>query len=164
MSTCLGQIYHDTRTGQDSGYAKYETFPIWNLPLEHPVNLAYEAATADIGDYNLVDTHHLKAYGKEAINYNRDVDAFVIVTAIGEKLLSPTNFTRSYKSPTDMGINRAGFAIIDSDICAQAGYDEIVRRRDWHQQQLERGDGQAIWVQRCDLLEVRARKYLDTLS
>jgi len=133
MSTCLGQIYHDTKLGADSGYAKYETFPIWNLPLEHPVNLAYEAATANIGDYNVIDSHHMQAYGEKSINYNRDVDAFLIVKHIADRLLSQDNFTRSYNSPTDMGINMAGFAITDSDICAQAGYEEILYRRDLHQ-------------------------------
>jgi len=107
MSTCLGQIYQDTLIGLNSGYAKFETFPIWNLPLDHPVNLAYEAATADIGDYNVVDQYHMDAYGVESVNYNRDVDAFQLILDMAEHVVSPTNKLRTYQSPTDMCVNMA---------------------------------------------------------
>lgn len=163
MSTCLGQIYLDSQRGVESGYAKYETFPIWNLDLEHPVNLAYEAATADGWDYNVIDAHHMKAYGKKSVNYNRDVDAFLIVKKISERLLPEDNFTRSYQSPTDMGINMAGFAITDSQVCARASIQEIHRRSGWHQEQLDRGEGEQIWIDRCQALLPRADKYMNNI-
>lgn len=125
LSTCLGQIYLDQQAGIDSGYAKFETFPIWNLPLNHPVNVAYEAATADLGDYNLVDPFHLQAYGKVAVNYNRDVESFPILQAIFEKITGRGNFTREYKSPTDMGVNMAKEGIIDEEIVKTAAKKEI---------------------------------------
>lgn len=109
MSTCLGQIYHEYTHGVDSGYAKYETFPIRNIDLNHPINLAYEAATIDIADYNMLDPYHEKAYGIKSVNYNRDVEAFDIVKNLADGFLPAKNFTRSYQSPTDMGINQAGF-------------------------------------------------------
>jgi len=126
FSTCLGQIYHDQKRGLDSGYAKIETFPIWNLPLEHPVNLAYEASTADLGDFNLVDPYHLAAYKKVAINYNRDVEIFPILAALIQKIVNKRNFMTSYRSPTDMGINMAKKGIIDEKIVRQAAKREIV--------------------------------------
>jgi len=109
LATCLSQLYHDYRRGVKSGYAKFETFPIWNIPLKHPVNVAYEAATADIRDFNLIDPFHLEAYGKPAINYNRDVEVFPVLKRILEKI---TGAEPIYKSPTDMGVNRAGFGVI----------------------------------------------------
>ena len=128
MSTCLAMVYQDTQNNQDSGYAKFETFPIWNLPLKHPVNIAYEAATANIGDYNLIDPWHLKAYGKKAVNYNRDVENFKIIHKILKMIISKDNYMNNYKSPTDMGVNMAKTGIIDEKICAEAAKEEIVRR------------------------------------
>ncbi|MDD3144794.1 MAG: DUF1846 family protein [Candidatus Gracilibacteria bacterium] len=155
MSTCLGQIYHEQKVGQDSGYAKYETFPIWNLPLNHPVNLAYEAATADIGDYNTMDMYHEKAYSMKSVNYNRDVEAFEIVSKLAQDFLPETNYTRSYKSPTDMGINKAGFCIINDEIVKQASISEIDRRYNWYKEIITRGDGDMIWLERCDKIKER---------
>ncbi|USN58203.1 MAG: DUF1846 family protein [Candidatus Peribacteria bacterium] len=132
MSTCLGQIYQESRKGIDSGYAKYETFPIWNLPLHHPVNLAYEAATADIGDYNTLDSYHKNAYDIESVNYNRDVEAFEIVMQLAKEFLPTENATRSYASPTDMGINMAGYCISDDIIVQKASIAEISRRSTWY--------------------------------
>jgi uncharacterized protein (UPF0371 family) len=126
LSICLSQLYHDHKRSINSGYAKFETFPIWNLPLRHPVNIAYEAATVDLADFNLVDPHHLKTYGKEMINYNRDVEAFPILKNIIHKI---TNSKDSYyNSPTDMGVNRAGFGIIDDECAKAAAKQEIIRR------------------------------------
>jgi len=125
LATCLSQLYHDYRKGIKSGYAKFETFPIWNLPLKHPVNVAYEAATADIGDFNIIDPFHLEAYGTTAVNYNRDVDIFPVLKRILEKI---TGAESSYRSPTDMGVNRAGFAITDDAISRDAAKQEIIRR------------------------------------
>jgi uncharacterized protein (UPF0371 family) len=134
MSTCLGQIYLDHWHWMESGYAKYETFPIWNLHLEHPVNLAYEAATADIWDYNLLDIYHANAYREEAINYNRDIEAFEIIQQLAEDFLPKNNYTRQYQSPTDMWISNAGFCIIDEDIVEEAAIAEINRRKDWYKE------------------------------
>ena len=125
LATCLSQLYHDHKRGVRSGYAKFETFPIWNLPLKHPVNVAYEAATADLGDFNLIDPFHLEAYGEAAINYNRDIDAFPVLKRI---LLRIMGDARLYESPTDMGVNRAGLAIIDDAVCREAARQEIIRR------------------------------------
>ncbi len=124
MATCLSQLYHENLRGVKAGYAKYETFPIWNLPLSHPVNLAYEAATADLNDVNMIDPYHLESYGKAAVNYNRDVENFPVLRAIFEKIYGKC----PYKSPTDMGVNMAGFCISDEDIVRGASKDEIVRR------------------------------------
>ena len=125
LATCLSQLYHDYERGVKSGYAKFETFPIWNLSLKHPLNVAYEAATADIGDSNLIDPFHLEAYGKTAINYNRDVEVFPVLRRILEKITGGESF---YKSPTDMGVNRVGFAITDDEFTREAAKQEIVRR------------------------------------
>ncbi len=125
LATCLSQLYHDHQGGLDSGYAKFETFPIWNLPLRHPVNVAYEAATADIGDYNVIDHFHLEAYNEKTVNYNRDVDAFPVLRRIIERI---TGSDSLYKSPTDMGVNRAGFGIVDDDAVRRAAEQEIIRR------------------------------------
>ena len=124
MATCLSQLYHDFKRGIKAGYAKYETFPIWNLPLQHPVNMAYEAATADLNDVNMIDPYHLSAYGKVAVNYNRDVEIFPVLNALFERLMG----TSPYKSPTDMGVNMAGFAISDDEVCSNASKQEIIRR------------------------------------
>lgn len=125
LATCLSQLYHDYKRGIKSGYAKFETFPIWNLPLKHPVNVAYEAATADIKDFNLIDPFHLEAYGKTAINYNRDVEIFPVLRRILEKI---TGAESMYKSPTDMGVNRAGFGIVNDETVKEAARQEVIRR------------------------------------
>ena len=124
MATCLSQLYQEHLRGNKVGYAKYETFPIWNLPLNHMVNLAYEAATADLNDVNMIDPWHLAAYGTQAINYNRDVEIFPVLNAIFEKIMGKS----PYKSPTDMGINMAGYAISDNEACVNAAKQEILRR------------------------------------
>lgn len=128
LATCLSQLYHDHKRGINSGYAKFETFPIWNLPLRHPVNVAYEAATADLQDYNLVDPFHLKTYNKRVINYNRDVDAFPILKSILQRIMGRGKEMVMYNSPTDMGVNRAGFGIIDDEVVKTAAKQEIIRR------------------------------------
>ncbi len=124
MATCLSQMYHDNLKGIKSGYAKFETFPVWNLPLNHPINLAYEAATLDLNDVNMIDPFHLDAYGKIAVNYNRDVETFPVLN----DLLMRITGKQVYKSPTDMGVNMLGFAISDEAVCIKASYDEILRR------------------------------------
>lgn len=124
MATCLSQLYHDHRNGIKAGYAKFETFPIWNLPLTHPVNMAYEAATVDLNDVNMIDPFHLDAYGTLAVNYNRDIEIFPVLRAIFEKIYGEC----PYKSPTDMGVNMAGFCIYDNDAVCSAAKMEIVRR------------------------------------
>lgn len=124
MATCLSQLYHEYKRGIKAGYAKYETFPIWNIPLKHPVNLAYEAATADLNDVNMIDPFHLEAYGETTINYNRDVEIFPVVSAMFEKIMGEC----PYKSPTDMGVNMAGYGIIDDEATRDASKQEIIRR------------------------------------
>ena len=124
MATCLSQLYHENKRGVRAGYAKYETFPIWNLPLKHPVNLAYEAATADLNDVNMIDPFHLEAYGKTTVNYNRDVEIFPVLIAMFQRIQGAS----PYKSPTDMGVNMAGFAIVDDQVCQAASRMEILRR------------------------------------
>ena len=124
MATCLSQLYHDHKRGVDAGYAKFETFPIWNIPLKHPVNLAYEAATADLNDVNMIDPFHLEAYGKTAVNYNRDIEIFPVVNAMFELIAGKS----PYHSPTDMGVNMAGNCIVDDAACCEASRNEIVRR------------------------------------
>ena len=125
LATCLSQLYHDYKRGIKSSYAKFETFPIWNLPLKHPVNLAYESATADLGDVNLIDPFHLNAHKKSAVNYNRDVDIFPILQRILRKIIKNR---LPYQSPTDMGVNRVGFAIVDDDVVREAAKQELIRR------------------------------------
>ncbi len=125
MATCLSQLYHDGRRGVPAGYAKFETFPVWNLPLKHPVNVAYEAATADLQDVNMIDPFHLEAYGELAVNYNRDVEIFPVLSALFERL---SGGECPYKSPTDMGVNMAGFCIVDDACCQEASKREILRR------------------------------------
>ncbi len=124
MATCLSQLYHEYQHGIVAGYAKFETFPIWNLALNHPVNIAYEAATADLGDDNIIDPFHLEAYGKTTVNYNRDVEIFPVLRSMMEKIAGES----PYKSPTDMGVNMAGYAIVDDEACREASNNEIVRR------------------------------------
>ena len=124
MATCLSQLYHDYKRGVKAGYAKFETFPIWNLPLTHPVNLAYEAATADLDDVNMIDPFHLEAYGQMAVNYNRDVEIFPVLNAIFQKIQGDS----PYRSPTDMGVNMVGNCIVDDAVCCQASRMEILRR------------------------------------
>ena len=124
MATCLSQLYHEHLHGINAGYAKFETFPIWNLPLKHPVNLAYEAATIDLNDVNMIDPFHLEAYNKTTVNYNRDVEIFPVLESTFKKIMS----TCPYKSPTDMGVNMAGNAIIDDEACKEASKQEIIRR------------------------------------
>ena len=124
MATCLSQLYHEHKRGIKAGYAKFETFPIWSIPLNHPVNLAYEAATADLSDVNMIDPYHLEAYGKLAVNYNRDIEVFPVLNAMFKMILGES----PYKSPTDMGVNMAGFCIIDDEVCAEASKQEILRR------------------------------------
>jgi len=124
MATCLSQLYHENKRNTRAGYAKFETFPVWSLPLKHPVNIAYEAATADLNDVNMIDPFHLEAYGKTAVNYNRDVEIFPVLNALFESIYGEN----PYKSPTDMGVNMIGFCISDDEICRQASHDEIIRR------------------------------------
>ncbi len=124
MATCLSQLYHDHKRGIKAGYAKFETFPVWNLPLNHPVNLAYEAATADLNDVNMIDPFHLEAYGTTTVNYNRDVEIFPVLKAMFDKIVGEC----PYKSPTDMGVNMAGNCIFDDEAVSEASRQEIVRR------------------------------------
>ena len=116
MATCLSQLFHENKRGVKAGYAKFETFPIWNLPLKHPVNLAYEAATTDLNDVNMIDPFHLEAYGVTTVNYNRDIEIFPVLNAIFQRIYGSS----PYKSPTDMGVNMAGNCIIDDDACRRA--------------------------------------------
>ena len=124
MAVCLSQLYNEHKRGIEAGYAKFETFPVWNLPLKHPVNIAYEAATADLNDVNMIDPFHLEAYGKTAINYNRDIEIFPVLNALFEGIYGEN----PYKSPTDMGVNMVGFCINDDEVCCEASKDEIIRR------------------------------------
>ena len=124
MAVCLSQLYNEHKRGVEAGYAKFETFPVWNLPLKHPVNIAYEAATADLNDVNMIDPFHLEAYNKIAINYNRDIEIFPVLNALFEGIYG----TNPYKSPTDMGVNMVGFCISDDAVCCNASRDEIIRR------------------------------------
>ena len=124
MATCLSQLYHEYKHGVKAGYAKFETFPIWNIPLKHPVNLAYEAATADLNDVNMIDPFHLEAYGKTTVNYNRDIEIFPVLNAMFELIAGES----PYKSPTDMGVNMAGNCIVDDEACRYASNMEIIRR------------------------------------
>jgi uncharacterized protein (UPF0371 family) len=149
LATCLSQLCHDHKKGLKSGYAKFETFPIWNLPLKHPVNVAYEAATADIGDFNLVDPFHLDAYGQSSVNYNRDVEVFPVLKRILEKI---THEASLYKSPTDMGVNCAGFAITDDGLVRLAAKQELIRRYFRYRCEYALGFVDKETVQRSELL------------
>ncbi|HPE38245.1 MAG TPA: DUF1846 domain-containing protein [Bacillota bacterium] len=148
MATCLSQLYHENKRGIKAGYAKFETFPIWSIPLQHPVNIAYEAATADLNDVNMIDPFHLEAYGKTTVNYNRDVEIFPVVHAIFEKIAGES----PYKSPTDMGVNMAGFAIIDDEACIAASKREIIRRYYNARCELRQGLAEASEVNKLELL------------
>lgn len=156
LATCLSQLYHEHVKGKKAGYAKFETFPIWNIPLKHPVNIAYESATADLKDYNLVDPFHLEAYGKTAINYNRDVEAFPVLKRILEKI---TGGEAMYQSPTDMGVNQAGFCIIDDEATKEASRQEIIRRYFRYKCEFVLGFGNKDTVDRAELImnEVNAK-------
>ena len=149
LATSLSQLYHDYRRNIRSGYAKFETFPIWNIPLKHPANIAYEAATADIRDFNLIDPFHLEAYGETAVNYNRDVEVFPVLKRILEKITGCDSF---YKSPTDMGVNRAGFAITDDEVVSEASRQEVIRRYFRYQCEYAMGFTDKETVQRVELL------------
>lgn len=149
LATCLSQLYHDHRRGIRSGYAKFETFPIWSIPLKHPVNVAYEAATADIRDFNLIDPFHLEAYNQKAVNYNRDIEAFPIIKRILEKIVGDENV---YRSPTDMGVNRAGFGIVDNNIVQEASKQEVIRRYFRYLSEHMMGLADPETVQRAELI------------
>ena len=159
MATCISQLYHEHKRGVTAGYAKFETFPIWSLPLKHPVNLAYEAATADLNDVNMIDPFHLEAYGKTAVNYNRDVEIFPVLNAIFEQIQGSS----PYKSPTDMGVNMAGFCIVDDEACRIASKREILRR--YYTACVERVQGKADDepIRKLELLMKQAGVTPDTL-
>ncbi len=151
FATCLTQIYHEYRMGKVAGYSKFESFPVWNLPLDHPLNIAYEAATIDLNDKNMIDPYHLEAYGIKTVNYNRDVDAFPLLVAIWQKM---TKGACPYKSPTDMGVNRIGFGIIDDEVVRQASKQEVIRRFLRYQCQFAEGTTDRESVDRAkDLME-----------
>ena len=149
LATCLNQIYHEHKKGMEAGYAKFETFPIWNLPLKHPVNMAYESATADLGDFNQVDPFHLEAYNKVAINYNRDVEIFPVVKKIMQRIMDEDVI---YNSPTDMGVNKAGFAITDDKLVQYAAQQEMIRRHFRYSCEYAMGVAEKSTVQRAELL------------
>lgn len=152
MATCLSQLYHEHKRGVRAGYAKFETFPIWNIPLKHPVNLAYEAATADLNDVNMIDPFHLEAYGITTVNYNRDVEIFPVLDAIFERIYG----VNPYKSPTDMGVNMAGNCICDDDICREASNQEILRRYYASLKRLANGKATEEEVYKIELLMKQA--------
>lgn len=145
MATCLSQLYHENKRGIKAGYAKFETFPIWNLPLKHPVNMAYEAATADLQDVNMIDPFHLEAYGITTVNYNRDVEIYPVLAAIFEGIYGYC----PYKSPTDMGVNMAGNCICDDEACREASYQEIIRRyyQSWNRQVKDQATKDEVYTQ-----------------
>ncbi len=148
MATCLSQLYHDHKRGIKAGYAKFETFPIWNLALNHPVNLAYEAATADLNDVNMLDPFHLEAYGEKTVNYNRDIEIFPVLNAMMEKILGDS----PYKSPTDMGVNMVGCAITDDEACQDAAKQEIIRRYYSAMCNVRQGMGEQAEVSKIELI------------
>ena len=152
MATCLSQLYQEQKRGIKAGYAKFETFPVWSLPLKHPINLAYEAATADLNDVNMIDPFHLEAYGKTAVNYNRDIEIFPVLNALFEGIYGES----PYKSPTDMGVNMIGFCISDEQVCIDASKDEIVRRYYTALERLAKGDGNDSEVKKIALLMKQA--------
>lgn len=148
MATCLSQMYHDSKHGIKSGYAKYETFPVWNLPLNHPVNIAYEAATADLNDVNMIDPWHMQSYGTSTVNYNRDVGVFPVLNAIFTKVLGKS----PYNSPTDMGVNMAGYCICDDEVCCEASKQEIIRRYLTAKVQARKGNCSNALVEKLDVI------------
>ena len=149
LATCLSQLYHDHKKGVNSGYAKFETFPIWDLPLKHPVNAAYESATADLGDFNLIDSFHLDAYNKPTVNYNRDVEVFPVLKRILDRISGSES---PYKSPTDMGVNRVSIGIIDDNCVVEAANQEIIRRFFRYSCEYAMGFADKETVQRSELL------------
>lgn len=153
MATCLSQLYHDNKRGIKAGYAKYETFPIWNIPLKHPVNLAYEAATADLNDVNMIDPFHLEAYGETTVNYNRDIEIFPVLNAIFEGIYGEN----PYKSPTDMGVNMAGNCIVDDEACREASHMEIIRRYYTALNDVIRGKAKENEIYKIELLMKQAK-------
>lgn len=153
MAVCLSQIYHENKRGVKAGYAKFETFPIWNIALKHPVNLAYEAATADLNDVNMIDPFHLEAYGQTTINYNRDVEIFPVLNALFQRILGQS----PYKSPTDMGVNMAGNCIIDDEAVCEAARQEIVRRYYNTKCQVRKGNAEPDQVYKLELLMEQAQ-------
>jgi uncharacterized protein (UPF0371 family) len=155
MSTCLSQLYHDHRRGLGSGYAKFETFPIWDLPVEHPVNVAYEAATADLGDIVMIDPFHLEAYGSPAVNYNRDIENYPILKAIVDRIAGEGGGGLTYRSPTDMGVNRASTGIMDDQAVREASTQEVIRRWFRHNWERTRGLCSAETARRAERLMTR---------
>lgn len=153
MATCLSQLYHENKRGIKAGYAKFETFPVWNLPLKHPVNLAYEAATADLNDVNMIDPFHLEAYGIATVNYNRDVEIYPVLAAMFEGIYGSC----PYASPTDMGVNMAGNCIIDDEVCQEASNQEIIRRYYHSMNRLIKGEATKEEVYKIELLMKRAK-------
>lgn len=153
MATCLSQLYHENQRGVKAGYAKFETFPVWNIPLKHPVNLAYEAATADLNDVNMIDPFHLEAYGVTTVNYNRDIEIFPVLSAIFEGIYGDN----PYKSPTDMGVNMAGNCIVDDDACCEASKQEIIRRYYQALNRVAREEGSKEEVYKIELLMKQAK-------
>nr|WP_304430416.1 DUF1846 domain-containing protein [uncultured Acetatifactor sp.] len=153
MATCLSQLYHENLRGTKAGYAKFETFPIWNIPLKHPINLAYEAATADLNDVNMIDPFHLEAYGETTVNYNRDIEIFPVLNAIFEGIYGEN----PYKSPTDMGVNMAGNCIIDDEACCEASRMEIIRRYYASLNKVVREGGPETEVYKIELLMKQAK-------
>lgn len=158
LATSLSQVYHEYRRGTKARYAKFETFPVWNLPLKHPVNIAYEAATADLKDVNMIDPFHLESYGETSVNYNRDIEAFPVLKRILDKI---TGDAQVYQSPTDMGVNRVGFGIIDDDVCKEAAVQEIIRRYLLAEVSYKKGKIDESVLERTKLLmeEVGATRY-----
>jgi len=148
MAVCLSQLYNEHKRGIEAGYAKFETFPVWNLPLKHPVNIAYEAATADLNDVNMIDPYHLEAYGSLAVNYNRDIEIFPVLNALFEGISGEN----PYKSPTDMGVNMVGFCISDDEVCCRASREEIIRRYFTALNRLALGEGNENEVNKISLL------------
>lgn len=157
MALALSQIYHDTKKGGNSGYAKFETFPIWNLDLDHPINVAYEAATADLADVNMIDPFHLKAYNKTSVNYNRDIENFELMVNIMGSIASKENHVHNYKSPTDMGVNMAGFAIEDDNVCREAARQEIIRRYFRYKKEVLLGQEKQETVDRMEAIMQRLK-------
>ncbi|MDE6097957.1 MAG: DUF1846 domain-containing protein [Muribaculaceae bacterium] len=157
MAVCLSQLYNENKRGIEAGYAKFETFPVWSLPLKHPVNIAYEAATADLNDVNMIDPFHLEAYGKTAINYNRDIEIFPVLNALFEGIYGQN----PYKSPTDMGVNMVGFCINDDEVCCDASKNEIIRRYFTALNAMAVGDGNESEVSKISLLFKQAKIGLD---
>ena len=153
MAVCLSQLYQENKRGIKAGYAKFETFPIWNLPLKHPLNIAYEAATADLNDVNMIDPFHLEAYGKTAVNYNRDIEIFPVLNALFEGIYGEN----PYKSPTDMGVNMVGFCMCDEDVCCDAAREEIIRRYYTALNRLAEGDCNDNEVNKIALLMKQAK-------